>query len=75
MDEDCLMEYELEEWLEDCEVRPIANLEEPLTVLGGRRWLDATAYVRAAIQSGELIPEEFDGSPNGDLRTGLVELD
>ncbi len=69
------MEYELEEWLEDSEVRPIANLEEPLTVLGGRRWLDTTAYVRATNQSAELIPEESDELPGDDLRAGLVQLD
>ncbi len=69
------MEYELEEWLDETEVRPVANLEEPLTVLGGRRWLDTTAYVRASSQNAELIPEESSGSSATDLRSGLVQVD
>ena len=75
MDEDVAMEYELEEWLDDSEVRPVANLEEPLTVLGGRRWLETTAYVRACTQNAELIPEESASSPATHLRAGLVQTD
>ena len=68
------MEYELEEWLGDPEVRPLADLETPLTILGARPWLDASDYVRAATQSAELIPEETRGSPVVNPRAGLVEL-
>jgi len=68
------MEYELEEWLGEPEVRPVANLEAPMTVLGGRLWLDGSAYVRASTQSAELIPEEAAGSSAINPRAGLVQL-
>ena len=69
------MEYELEEWLDESEVRPVANLEKPLTVLGGRRWLETNAYVIDFDQTAELIPEESGGAPAIDLRAGLVQID
>ncbi len=69
------MEYELEEWLDETEVRPVANFEEPLIVLGGWHWLDTTAYVRASTQNAELIPEESQGSAATHLRDGLVRTD
>lgn len=68
------MEYELEEWLDEPEVRRVANLEAPMMVLGDRPWLDASAYVRATTQNAELIPEEAGGSPAVNLRAGLVKL-
>lgn len=68
------MEYELEEWLEDAEVRPMANLEPPLKILGARPWLDVSDYVLSGTQSAELIPEESRGSPAINPRAGLVHL-
>ena len=68
------MEYELVEWLDEPEVRPVANLETPMTVLGGRVWLDSSAYVRTTTQNAEFIPEESGGSPAINLRAGLVQL-
>jgi hypothetical protein len=69
------MEYELEEWLDESEVRPVANLEAPLTVLGGRRWLETASYANDFDQTAELIPEESDVSPETDLQAGLVRID
>lgn len=69
------MEYELEEWLYEPEIRPVANLETPLIVLGGRVWTDASDYVRNTTQSAELIPEEAWVTPALNPRAGLVRLD
>ena len=68
------MEYELVEWQDEPETRQIINPEAPLMVLGGRRWLDPSAYVLATTQNAELIPEEARGSPAINLRAGLVQL-
>ena len=69
------MEYELEEWLEEPETRPVANLEAPLIVLSGRLWTDLSDYVRNTTQSAELIPEEAWITPSFNPRAGLVQLD
>jgi len=69
------MEYELEEWLDEPETRPVANLEAPLMVLGGRHWTDSSDYVRSTTQSAELIPEEGWVTPALNPRAGLVQLD
>ncbi len=69
------MEYELEEWLDEPETRPVANLEAPLLVLGGRHWTDPPDYVRSTTQSAELIPEEALITPVFNPRAGLVQLD
>ena len=69
------MEYELEEWLDEPETRPVANLEAPLIVLSNRVWTDPADYVRNTTQSAELIPEEAWVTPALNPRAGLVQLD
>ena len=69
------MEYELEEWLDEPETRPVANLEAPLIVLSGRLWTDPSDYARNTNQSAELIPEEGLITPVFNPRAGLVQLD
>ena len=69
------MEYELEEWFDEPETRPVANLETPLKVLGARPWTDPYDYVRNTTQSAELIPEEAWITPVLNPRAGLVQLD
>lgn len=69
------MEYELEEWLDEPETRPVANLETPMMVLGGHLWTDPSDYVRNTTQSAELIPEEAWITPVLNPRAGLVETD
>ena len=69
------MEYELEEWLDEPETRPVANLEAPLIVLSDRIWTDPSDYVRNTTQSAELIPEEAWVTPALNPRAGLVQLD
>lgn len=69
------MEYELVEWQDEPETRQVTVPEAPLMVLGGKRWLDPSAYVRAATQNAELIPEEASGSSAINPRAGLVQLE